>query len=123
MAVRTGRYVQCEACGRHFHVSLPEPGDADPLPAACACGGADWKTFDANAAPCGTLYYPIRIPVTQEDGLDGWLPPLRLLTSDGRIRDSVGDRLSADLQRRLGVSDEDVVESMGYSPRPLIQGE
>lgn len=122
VAVRTGRYVQCAACGRPFRVFLPEPSDADPLPTACACGGADWRTFDANAAPCGTPYDPIRIPVAQEDGPDGWLPPLRLLTSDGRVQDSAGDRLDADLLRRLGMSDEDVVENMDYSPHPLIQG-
>lgn len=123
MAVRTGRYVQCEACGRHFHVFLPDANDAHPLPTTCACGGADWKAFDANSAPCGTPYEPIRIPVVQENGFDGWLPPLRLLMPDGRVRDSASDRLDADLLRRLGMSDEDVVEKMGYSPRPLIQGE
>ena len=123
MAVGSGQYVQCETCDRPFHVHLPEPSDEASIPTTCLCGAADWKEFEAKSAPCGTIYGPIRIPVAQEDGPDGWLPPLRIPMPVGRVRDNVGDRLNADLLRRLGMSEEDVAEDMGYSPRPLIQGE
>lgn len=43
--------------------------------------------------------------------------------ASGRARDNAGNLLNADLLRRLGVSEEDVAEDMGYSPRPLMQGE
>ncbi len=123
MAVGTGRHVQCGACDRYFHVHLPEPGDEVPLPATCVCGAADWKEFDAESDPCATTHDPIRIPVAQQEGPDGWLPPLHRLMLDRPVRDNVEDRLNADLLRRLGASEEEVADSMGYSPRPSIQGD
>jgi hypothetical protein len=87
---------------------------------------ADWKDFDWNSAPGGTEFAQVRILPVQNgnDGdMENWLPPLRLRLADGWISDSVDARLRAEILRRLGMSEDSVVESMGYSPRPVNDGE
>lgn len=125
MSKATGRHVQCQHCGLRYEVRIPEPKDKWLPPTACSCGQADWDDFASNTVPVGELtsIEPIRIPPLVSDDPADWHSPLTIRIEGGRIRDSVADRSQAAVFRKLEWTEEEVVEILGYSPRPLQDGE
>jgi len=65
----------------------------------------------------------VRIPRPVSDDPADWHSPLTVWTEDGRIRDSVADRQQAAIFRKFDKTEEEVVDILGYSPRPLQDGE